>query len=81
MFFSFLLIIIVTLGIKDGQKRVSLFPKEVKNYVRRIKLLKLLIVRYAIAIVINVSFLLLIHHYRSINIAINQYFNVLLQPY
>ena len=35
-----------------GKKRVSLFSKEVKNYVRRIKLLKLSIVRYAIAALI-----------------------------
>ena len=36
-----------------GRKRVSLFSKEVKNYVRRIKLLKLSIVRYAIAALIS----------------------------
>ena len=36
-----------------GKKRVSLFSKEVKNYVRRIKLLKLSIVRYAIAALIS----------------------------
>ena len=36
-----------------GKKRVSLFSKEVKNYVRRIKLMKLSIVHYAIAALIS----------------------------
>lgn len=45
------------------------------------KLLKLLIVHHTIAIVIDVSFLLLIRFYRNINITINQQFNVLLQPF
>ena len=36
-----------------GKKRVSLFSKEVKNYVRRIKLLKLSIVHYTIAALIS----------------------------
>ena len=45
------------------------------------KLSKLLIVRYTIAIVINVSFLLLTYLHHSVNIAINWYFDGLLQPY
>ena len=43
------------------------------------KLSKLLVVHYTITIVIDVSFLLLIRHYCSINIAIYREFDVLLQ--
>ena len=51
--------------------------KEVKM---KLETIKLSIVYYTIAICIDVSFLLLIHLYRSVSIAINRYFDVMLQP-
>ena len=54
-----------------GKKSIFILFKEVKM-VEGSKLSKLLIVRYTITIVINVLFLLSIHRYRSINIAINR---------
>ena len=66
--------------IKDGVKKVLLFSKAVKM-LELSKLRKLSIVGYTVLVVIDVSFLLSIHCYRSVNIAINRLVDVLLQPY
>ena len=52
-------------------KKVHLFSKDIKMLEVQ-KLSKLSIVCYTIAIVIDVSFLLSIHRYCSVNIVINQ---------
>ena len=54
-----------------GKKQYQYFPKKFKMLEVE-KLSKLLVVYYYITIVIDVSFLLLIHRYCSISIAINR---------
>ena len=71
LFLVSILAFIVTLKINSGWKKVSLFSKEVKM-LKVFKLSKLSIVRYTIAIGIDVSFSPSIHRYRSINIAIGR---------